>query len=51
MDKIENWRGSIVPCAGTGSSRKLAKTIDDDLPNISVKGYSITINNPGNVSG
>ena len=45
MDKIENWRGPIVVCAGTGS-RKLAKTIDDDLPNISVKGYSITINNP-----
>ena len=46
MDKIENWRGSIVPCAGTGS-RKLAKTIDDDLAQHIVKGYSMTIiNNP-----
>ena len=46
VDKLK-YDGPIVVCAGVGS-RKLAKTIEDDLPIYPVKGYSITINNPGN---
>ena len=46
VDKLK-YDGPIVVCAGVGS-RKLAKTIQDDLPIYPVKGYSITINNPGN---
>jgi len=48
-DKVNklDFDGPIVVCAGTGS-RKLATTIYDDLPIYPVKGYSITINNPGN---
>lgn len=37
----------IIVCAGIGS-RKLAHKIGDYLPIYPVKGYSITINNPGN---
>ncbi|MBH88555.1 MAG: D-amino acid dehydrogenase [Pelagibacterales bacterium] len=39
----------IIVCAGIGS-RKLANSIGDTLPIYPVKGYSITINNPGNNS-
>ena len=46
VDKLK-YDGPIVVCAGVGS-KKLAKTIEDDLPIYPVKGYSITINNPGN---
>ena len=48
-DKINklDFDGPIVVCAGTGS-RKLASTIKENLPIYPVKGYSITINNPGN---
>ena len=46
VDKLK-YDGPIVVCAGVGS-KKLAKTIQDDLPIYPVKGYSITINNPGN---
>jgi D-amino-acid dehydrogenase len=42
-----DYNGPVVVCAGVGS-RKLANTIEDDLPIYPVKGYSITINNPGN---
>ena len=37
---------AIIVCAGTGS-KKLAKSINDSLPIYPVKGYSITINHPG----
>ena len=37
---------AIIVCAGTGS-KKLAKSINDNLPIYPVKGYSITINHPG----
>ncbi len=37
---------AIIVCAGTGS-RRLARSINDNLPIYPVKGYSITINNPG----
>ena len=46
VDKLD-YDGPIVVCAGVGS-RKLASTIEDDIPIYPVKGYSITINNPGN---
>jgi len=46
VDRL-TYNGPIVVCAGVGS-RKLAATIEDDLPIYPVKGYSITINNPGN---
>ena len=36
----------IILCAGVGS-KKLAKSIDDFINIYPVKGYSITINNPG----
>ena len=39
-------KGPVVVCAGAGS-RAIAKTVGDDLPIYPVKGYSITINNPG----
>ena len=39
----------VLVCAGIGS-RKLANSIGDNLPIYPVKGYSITINNPGNNS-
>jgi len=42
-----DFNGPVVVCAGVGS-KKLANTIEDDLPIYPVKGYSITINNPGN---
>ena len=37
---------ALIVCAGTGS-RKIAKSIGDNLTIYPVKGYSITINNPG----
>jgi len=40
-------QGEVVVCAGTGS-RDIAKLIGDSLPIYPVKGYSITVNNPGN---
>ena len=36
----------IIICAGIGS-KKLARSISENLPIYPVKGYSITINNPG----
>ena len=39
----------VLVCAGIGS-KKLAKSIGDNLPIYPVKGYSITINNPGDNS-
>jgi D-amino-acid dehydrogenase len=38
--------GPVVVCAGAGS-RAIAKRVGDDLPIYPVKGYSITINDPG----
>ena len=40
-------QGVVVVCAGTGS-RDIAKLVGDNLPVYPVKGYSITVNNPGN---
>ncbi len=39
-------KGPVVVCAGAGS-RAIAKTVGDDLPIYPVKGYSITVNDPG----
>ena len=39
----------VVVCAGIGS-RNLAYKIGDNLPIYPVKGYSITVNNPGNAA-
>lgn len=39
-------KGPVVVCAGVGS-RAIAKKVGDDLPIYPVKGYSITVNNPG----
>lgn len=38
--------GAVVVCAGVGS-RAIAKTVGDTLDIYPVKGYSITVNNPG----
>ena len=45
-EDLREHRGPVVVCAGV-DSRQLAKTIGDDLPIYPVKGYSITIHNPG----
>jgi len=48
-DSLELFQkqGPVVICAGTGS-RDIAKLIGDNLPIYPVKGYSITVNEPGN---
>lgn len=38
--------GAVVVCAGVGS-KAIAKTVGDHLPIYPVKGYSITLNDPG----
>jgi len=43
---LREHRGPIVVCAGV-ESPVLAKTVGDKLPIYPVKGYSITIHNPG----
>lgn len=40
-------QGPVIVCAGTGS-RDIAKMIGDSLAIYPVKGYSITVNEPGN---
>ena len=46
IDKYINDCDALIVCAGTGS-RKIAKSIKDNLSIYPVKGYSITINYPG----
>tara|TARA_Y200000002_G_scaffold381198_1_gene394560 strand:+ start:308 stop:1468 length:1161 start_codon:yes stop_codon:yes gene_type:complete len=45
IKQINDLRGPVVICAGIGS-RKLAKTVNDNLDIYPVKGYSITIHKP-----
>jgi len=45
ISDLHDFRGPIIICAGVGS-RKLAKTINDNLDIYPVKGYSITIHDP-----
>lgn len=44
--ELREHQGPIVVCAGV-ESKALSKTIGDNLPIYPVKGYSITIHNPG----
>ncbi len=46
LNKINYEYDKVIVCAGV-SSRSLSRTIGEDLPIYPVKGYSITINNPG----
>jgi len=46
LSQVKDVQGPVVVCAGIGS-RKLAQKIGDKLDIYPVKGYSITIHNPG----
>lgn len=46
LRELREHRGPVVVCAGV-ESKQLADTVGDHLPIYPVKGYSITIHNPG----